>query len=182
MRVFAWFWLCVGCVPCTYDPNAEPAEDLFGSSEVLVDRVWNVDPFRVHERVVLRPGFPDNTYERNYRVYDDGVFRELGRVHDEARTSIEGSASPIVIDGRLFVFVGATTLTWAPSTEPRRISPYDADGFDACGINGHYDVMAGSVSVEGDQWTIFYAPRHDGDSVQLRSFDAGETWRASCER
>lgn len=174
------FVLC-GCRSCTYDPDAPPADDLFPEPEEQSDQVWNVGEYRVHERVVLHFGMPDNTFERIYRVYDDGVWHPLGGVHDEEDVAMRESASPLVIDERLFVFVGATTLTYAPGSGAKRITPYDASDFERCDLNGHYDLRAGSVEIDGSSWSIQYAPARAGGRVMtLRSDDGGLTWSADC--
>lgn len=181
VRWFLLLLLC-SCRSCTYDPDAPPADDegLFQEPEEQSDQVWNVGEYRVHERVVLHFGFPDNTFERTYRVYDDGVWHPLGGVHDEEDVAMRESASPLVIDDRLFVFVGATTLTYAPGSGAKRITPYDASNFDECDLNGHYDLRAGSVAIEGTSWTIQYAPARSGTPMSLRSEDGGRTWTADC--
>jgi len=160
-----------------------------GEDEVVRERVWEVGAFRIEEKVVREATMHDPVYDRTYRVQAGGSWAPLGVVRDEGDDGVIGiaeSTPPAIVAGHLVVFVGATTFVRAPSGEVVRVSPYDAARFSALrhadrSINGHYDLKARELTLDGRRWEVRLAHRRADVEVVLSSDDAGASWRAALD-
>lgn len=153
------------------------------------ERVEHLGAIEVHESLRITSCFHDAVFERVITVHDaSGATRELGRYSDEG----DGGLTHIArVENTLAIFSGAHVYTvdmgaHAPlaSATTHAFSPYDAAAFATRfpNVNGHYDLQASSLAIEGTMWTLRYErlPNHgdssEGGPIEFISQDAGETF------
>ncbi|MBX7196396.1 MAG: hypothetical protein K1X94_30360 [Sandaracinaceae bacterium] len=139
--------------------------------ERLSDRTFSVEDPRaraetrlsVREEIVLHPTIQDPVIERRYTLGRGSHSWSLGGYEDEAREGL--TIPPRVVGDTLVVMSGAHVALVRDASagaitneQVRWFSPYDAACFDRATINGHYDVRARSVSIEGAQVRLEYGP------------------------
>jgi hypothetical protein len=142
-----------------------------GSSEVVVDRVVNVDGFAIEERIVREPTFHDPIYDHRWRVRVDGAWSELGTLRIEHARGIEADRPPRVIDGHLAVPVGPQVLFRMRDGHTERADTHGCPATDPV-----YGLWVRSIARRDGRWHIVFEPTtgHDTPAVEVRG--GGSTW------
>ena len=130
-------------------------------SERVAENSYTVGAYEVEEVIYREDGFPDDSYERVYRVRNGRFWTEIGSYANESQSGI--IQSPEWVDGWLVIYSSSHLFLWQPDETVRHFDLFLAEGwteyaeqFGTFGLNGHYDYRVTRFWVEDKRWFIQY--------------------------